>query len=106
MEQRILRVPIVEGPESSDFARIELEQAIDKLKTNKAGDPDEIVPRLITNLPNTAREKYMNSSWNQGYTPTMDRRAIMLRKLKRTGLTSCRGKVMERRVASRITMFS
>ena len=81
-----LPAPIVEGPESNDFTRIELEQAIDKLKTNKEGGLDEIVPRLITNLPNTARERFlkiMNSSWNQGYIPKTWRRATIISILKK-----------------------
>ena len=73
-----LRIPIVEGMESSDYTITELEQAISKLKINKASGADDIAPRLITNLPGAGKErllKIINSSWNQGYTPTMWRRA-------------------------------
>ena len=103
--------------ESSDYTISELEQVINKLKINKASGPDDIAQRLITNLPVAGREillKIINSSWNQGYTPTMWRRATIIPILKKdkdaeklesfrpVSLPSCLGKVMERMVAARL----
>ena len=111
-----LRTPVVEGMETSDYTPEELDRAIDQMKINKAGGPDDI-PSLIKNMPIQGRErllKIINASWHKGYTPNMWRRAIIIPLLKKdkdsekvasyrpVSLTSCLGKIMERMVAARM----
>ena len=102
----ILRTPVVEGMETSDYTPEELDRAIDQMTTE-----------FDKNMPLQGRErllKIINASWHRGYTPNMWRRAIIIPLLKKdkdaekvasyrpVSLTSCLGKIMERMVAARM----